>query len=336
MAQTNPADIKISSLHQIGIAVKDVEKTAQNYWNILGIGPWNIITLRYPHIYDRTHRGKPKHHCAVKLALAKAGQIELALMETLEGDTTYSDFIAECGEGPHHLQYLVDSMAELDKHIEIIAKKGVTSAMSFHFGNGGGVNYIDMKSVLKTIWSIVKIPDELYAPTVKYPASDTETSPAKVRVKEIARIGIVVKNLEALMESYWNLLGIGPWDVCEVAPPLLHDITYCGKPGNYTMRAAFATIGPIKIELLQRVSGDNFHKDFIWEQGEGIHHLGFLVDNIDETTQIMDKNGFPTMMSGKLLDGGFACYNTGELLKTTWKAFQPPKTALPLTRFIPK
>ena len=336
MARTSPAEIKVPSLHQLGIAVKDAEKVAQNYWNILGIGPWDIITLRYPHIYDRTHRGKPKHHCAVKLALTHVGQIELALMETLESDTTYSDFMAGHGEGPHHLQYEVGSLVELDKHVELMAKKGASSAMSFHFGNGGGVNYIDATSTLKAIWGVVKIPDELSAPTIKYPVNESAISPAKAKVKAITKIGIVVKNLEAVMESYWNLLGIGPWEVCEVVPPTLHDITYYGKPGNYTMRVAFARVGPIQIELLQRVSGDNLHRDLIWEQGEGIHHIGFLADDINETTQIMEKAGFPTVMSGKLFNGSFAYYDTGEPLKTIWEAFQPPKARLPLSRFIPK
>jgi hypothetical protein len=37
-----------------------------------------------------------------------------------------------------------------------------------------------------------------------------QTSPAKVKVKEINQIAIVVKDLKTVMENYWNILGIGP------------------------------------------------------------------------------------------------------------------------------
>ena len=40
MTQKSPGEIKAPALHQIGIAVRDVDKVVQNYWNILGIGPW--------------------------------------------------------------------------------------------------------------------------------------------------------------------------------------------------------------------------------------------------------------------------------------------------------
>jgi hypothetical protein len=84
-----------------------------------------------------------------------------------------------------------------------------------------------------------------------------------IKIPSLQQIGIAVKDIEETARNYWNILGIGPWEVCEIAPPVLHDISYCGKRGNYTMRAAFTTIGPVKIELLQRVSGSNLQRDLI-------------------------------------------------------------------------
>jgi len=332
MAQTSPAEINILPLHQIGIVVKDVEKVAQNYWNILGIGPWTILTVEPPNAYERTYHGKPAYF-AMKVGLTQVGPMELEVMETLEGPTTYTDFMAKHGEGAHHLQYLVDNVDVMDKHVEIMAKRGFPSEMGCRFGNNGGFNYINAVSALKTIWEPVKMPDEFAGPSFTYPADEAEVSPAKIKVKAITQIGIVVKSLEETMENYWNLLGIGPWDVCEVVPPTLHDTTYRGKPGNYTMRVAFVMAGPVQIELLQPVSGDNVYSDFICEHGEGLHHIQFLVDDINETNEIMAKEGFPAIMSGWFSDGSYAYYDTVGPLKVIWEAFQPPKTMPPMTRY---
>ncbi|GAI83644.1 unnamed protein product, partial [marine sediment metagenome] len=42
MAQASPAKVKAKDITQVAIAVYDVRMVAENYWNILGIGPWEI------------------------------------------------------------------------------------------------------------------------------------------------------------------------------------------------------------------------------------------------------------------------------------------------------
>jgi len=36
MTQTSPAKVKVEEISQISLVVKDVRKTAESYWNILG------------------------------------------------------------------------------------------------------------------------------------------------------------------------------------------------------------------------------------------------------------------------------------------------------------
>ena len=72
MAKTKPADIQVKSIHQIGIAVRDVEKVAQDYWNVLGIGPWKIFTIQ--NNGERTYRGKPTSF-EIKQALKDLGKL---------------------------------------------------------------------------------------------------------------------------------------------------------------------------------------------------------------------------------------------------------------------
>lgn len=331
MVQASTTEIKIPSLHQIGIVVEDVDKTAHDYRSSLDIGPWDILTLRPPDVSNLTYRGKPAYF-EFKRALAQAGPVEIELSETLKGHTHYMDFMAEHGEGAHHLQYLVDSVDVMDKHIEIMTEKGFHSLMGGRRDNGG-FEYLDTVSALKTVWEIAKMPDKPSTSAIQYPLNDAETSPTKVKVGAIMRVGIVVENLEEVMENYWTVVGIGPWEVFELVPPVLHGQTYCGKPSDFTMRLALAMAGLVQIELVQPLAGNNVYSDFLAEHGEGLHHIQFTVNAIDETAEIMNRAGFTTLMSWRVGDAGFAYYDTAERLKCIWGAYEVGAPLSPVNRY---
>jgi len=333
---TSPAEIKIPAISHVAIAVKDAEKVAQNYWNILGIGPWDIVTFRPPHLYDRRYRGKPVYY-VVKIAYAQVGPVQMELLETLEGHTLYDDFLAEHGEGVQHLGYTIVGAGGVEKQIGIMAQKGFPTILSMHFGDNGSCAYFDTVSALGVSLETVKYADEMpAAPTIKYPANEAEVSPAKIKVKAIYQISLSVKNLDETMENYWNIFGIGPWDVIECVPPALHDLTYYGKPAKHTHRDGLTMVGPVELELVQPISGDTVYRDHICKHGDGINHIAFKVDNVDEAKKIFEEEGFPCVQSGKVSsDGAYAYFDTRGPLKVLWEAFRP-STSMPVSAHYPK
>ena len=331
MSQVSPAKVKASQLVCVFLVVKDAQKTMENYWNILGIGPWDILSWEAPLVYDYRYRGKPAQGRA-KVAKTDVGPVLFELGEHLDGDTPYPEFLMKHGEGLQHLGFTVQNLEDVDKTAEILAKEGYPSLVSGRYGDNGAYNYIDMTQPLHAIWETYHMADNMGVKPPRYPDT-VQTSPAKVKVNSIQQVGIVVKDVWKTVENYWNILGIGPWDVYEAVPPTFHDVIYRGKPGNPTMRIAFATVGQVQIGLLQSISGDNICSDFIAEHGEGLFYLQFLVDDINETTRIMNKEGFATLMSGGFSDGAFAFYDTARSLKAIWVALQPAKMWLPMIRY---
>jgi methylmalonyl-CoA/ethylmalonyl-CoA epimerase len=99
-------------------------------------------------------------------------------------------------------------------------------------------------------------------------------------------------------KNYWNILGIGPWDIYEWEEPLVHDRTYHDKPAWAREKLAKAQAGAVELELVQPIDGDSIYQDFLMEHGEGLHHLKFVVDNVDETAEILAKQGFPNLQGG--------------------------------------
>ncbi len=149
-----------------------------------------------------------------------------------------------------------------------------------------------------------------------------------IKITELEQVCIVVHDLDKSMESLWNTFGIGPWDVYIRDPDStldnesLSDMTYYGKPTrfSYKMASTHNKMGGILIELIQPGEGDNIYSDFLEENGEGIHHLGWYVaDNPEEfgkTTRKLEKEGFPCIMSGRVYNAAFAYFDTTKVLNT--------------------
>jgi catechol 2,3-dioxygenase-like lactoylglutathione lyase family enzyme len=295
MVQNSQAKIKVNNITQIAFAVADLQKTMENYWNILGIGPWDIWDWEAPLVYDYTYHGKPAWARA-KMALTQLENVEMELMEHVDGDTIYPDFIKEHGEGLHHLQFAAD---DLDETVRILTEEyGFPSLQSGRVGEIGAYNYIYIEP-LHAIWEPIQAGGSIgRGPDIVYPATK-EPDPAKVRVKRINQVALVVKNLEKTALDYWNILGIGPWDIYEWTAPLVYDRKYHGKPAWGRDRIAVTDVGGVQLELCQPVEGGSIYRDFIKEHGEGLHHVNFFVDNVDETAEILVKQGFPSLQSGR-------------------------------------
>ena len=143
----------------------------------------------------------------------------------------------------------------------------------------------------------------------------TEPSRAKIKVSELYQVGIVVHDLEKSIEHYQNTFGIGPWGTMNVDPSIFSEMTYHGRPVQHRFRAAFAMVGPMQLELIQPVEGDNIYSDFLTEHGEGVHHLGHVrVANLAEAIQTLEKEGFPCLQSGRSPGGGYAYMDTVKTL----------------------
>jgi len=169
-----------------------------------------------------------------------------------------------------------------------------------------------------------------------FPEDPKAVSPARVKVTGIKQVGICVKDVISTAENYWNILGIGPWEIREWGSAVLHHRTYRGKPAWAKERLAHAYLGDLELELVQPVEGDSFYQDWLEEHGEGIQHLKFLCDDIDEVVQALGEQGFPSIQAGYFGDpetkpGGF-CYIDIPPLHCVWEPVHKPKT-LPVEPF---
>jgi len=53
MTQKSFAKVKVDGISQVAIAVNNLEEVAENFWKILGIGPWMIFNWEAPLVRTR-------------------------------------------------------------------------------------------------------------------------------------------------------------------------------------------------------------------------------------------------------------------------------------------
>lgn len=97
-------------------------------------------------------------------------------------------------------------------------------------------------------------------------------------MEKLEHIGIAVKNLDQANVLYEKLLGKAHYKIESVE--------------SEGVRTSFFDVGGVKIELLEASREDSPIAKFIEKRGEGIHHLAFEVENIQESIQNYQGQGF--------------------------------------------
>lgn len=87
--------------------------------------------------------------------------------------------------------------------------------------------------------------------------------------KKINHIGIAVQSIEASLPFYRDVLGMAFEGTEEVA--------------EQKVRVAFLAVGESRIELLEPTASDSPVAKFLEKNGEGIHHLAYEVDDLEQT-----------------------------------------------------
>jgi len=119
----NPEKLILPEPSHFGYVTHNMERSTgnlQKYWGI------ESFTKMVPEYFNRQYRGEPEDF-KMQFAFARVGTIFYELIEILEGNTIYDDFMNEHGEGIHHLGYEISDLA---RWTEAYKKVGIESIMS--------------------------------------------------------------------------------------------------------------------------------------------------------------------------------------------------------------
>lgn len=99
--------------------------------------------------------------------------------------------------------------------------------------------------------------------------------------EQIKQIAILVHDVEQRMQQFWDILGIGPWDVRHFRPDTVHDFYVHGEhiTEGFDFICAVCWVGDIELELIQPIAGSNIYWDSLERKGECIHHFKIVLQD---------------------------------------------------------
>lgn len=96
-------------------------------------------------------------------------------------------------------------------------------------------------------------------------------------LRRITEVGVAVRDLQAATHMLVDLLGADAGPIIEVQ--------------RYDMRFRMCRIGKVDFELMEPTGDTGAIADFLAKRGEGLHHIAFAVDDIDDTMETLGQRG---------------------------------------------
>jgi catechol 2,3-dioxygenase-like lactoylglutathione lyase family enzyme len=134
---------------------------------------------------------------------------------------------------------------------------------------------------------------------VPYIGSATEPAYHDPGLNAVAQVAIVCRDIEKSAARWAAFLGVPVPKVTVTKPGSQTKMLYKGQPSDARVKLAFFKAGQVQIELLEPVGGPSSWKDGLDANGEGFHHLGFVVNDLDRSVKALEAMGYPPLHSGR-------------------------------------
>jgi hypothetical protein len=156
----------------------------------------------------------------------------------------------------------------------------------------------------------------------------------------IRQIALVVEDVDAAMEQYWSILGVGPWDVRHFTPETVRDFHVDGEPvtEEFDFICAVTWVGDVELELIQPIKGPNIYWDHLKRRGPGLHHVKDVMpdDRLAEAVASFESRGIRVMQTGWIDDDVHYYLDTEATLGMVYELGNGGRIGPPHRRFPPE
>jgi len=118
--------VQLKRLVQIGIVVADRKRTTELLTSLFGIGPFRFVEWPDRAESKYAYRGVDER-IRISQAFVQLGDVEVELIQPVQGRNAYKDFLDETGGGIHHVLFEV---SDIDPVLRELEKSGVTVLQS--------------------------------------------------------------------------------------------------------------------------------------------------------------------------------------------------------------
>lgn len=135
-----------------------------------------------------------------------------------------------------------------------------------------------------------------------------------LRSRCFCQVAIVVRDIEQATGAWAGILGVEapPWRL--TAPSEETRIQFRGHDTEARAKLAFFDLGQVGLELIEPVGGPSTWAEFLALHGQGIHHIAFKVEGMDEILTQMKACNMPLVQRGDYKGGRYAYVDGGSRL----------------------
>jgi methylmalonyl-CoA/ethylmalonyl-CoA epimerase len=131
----------------------------------------------------------------------------------------------------------------------------------------------------------------------------------------ITQIGLLVHDIEKTSQAYADFFGVEKpqwfWtDTADIA-----QTEYRGERSEARAKLAFFDMGSLQLELIEPDDRPSTWRESLDKNGEGFHHIAFVVDGMKEKVSLLENKGFPLLQKGEYTGGRYAYIDTFKDLK---------------------
>jgi len=149
--------LNISNADQIGIVVKDLGPALEQFKLLLGTENFDIVDWPKPGTDpESTYYGKPAQF-KLRIAFTQMGNLQLEVIQPVEGKSIFADFLETHGPGLHHIRFSEKNFDQKMKQLQkagiqmISSGRGIRSASTWAYFDTtkhlGGI-YIELRTAI--------------------------------------------------------------------------------------------------------------------------------------------------------------------------------------------
>jgi hypothetical protein len=122
---------------QVSIVVRDLDASLKRFVADYGIGPWEIYEFNPATMTEMLGRDGEPTEFRFKIAVTMVGSVQWELVQPLEDEGVFADFLREHGEGLHHVAVggkpYGETRAAMEGHGRQMLQGGVYNGVRFAY-----------------------------------------------------------------------------------------------------------------------------------------------------------------------------------------------------------
>ncbi|MDE0348166.1 MAG: VOC family protein [Gammaproteobacteria bacterium] len=118
------------------------------------------------------------------------------------------------------------------------------------------------------------------------------------------QFAFVVDDVDAYLRKFAALFGMETPGTSVTDPREVTHIRYLGQPTEGRARVGYIQLDNVLLELIEPIGGPSIWQACLEARGNGLHHIAFIVDGIEQVIADLEGLGLPLVQSGKFPAAG--------------------------------